>query len=90
MVTVNVRKQGGAAIMTIPSDVLRLLDVSVGSKLQLEVEGGALLVRPANQPKRRRYTLEELLKGCTPAKMKRLREETSWVDEIPAVGREIE
>lgn len=90
MVTVNVRKQGGAAIMTIPSDVLRLLDVGVGSKLQLEVENGALLVRPANEPKRRRYTLDELLKGCTPAKMKRLREETAWVDEIPAVGREIE
>ena len=36
MITVNIRKQGGAAILTIPSDVLKMLDVEVGASLELE------------------------------------------------------
>ena len=32
MIAVNIRKQGGAAIMTISSDVLKVLDLQVGSQ----------------------------------------------------------
>jgi len=90
MITVNVRKQGGAAIMTIPSDVLRMLDADIGTTMEIVVEDGTLRARPMNAVKAKRYTLDELLKGCTPAKMKRLREETAWLDDIKPVGREIE
>ena len=30
MITVNIRKQGGATIMTIPADVLKILNAEVG------------------------------------------------------------
>jgi antitoxin component of MazEF toxin-antitoxin module len=30
MITVNIRKQGSEAIITIPADVLKMLDVEVG------------------------------------------------------------
>jgi antitoxin component of MazEF toxin-antitoxin module len=33
MITVNIRKQGGAAIMTIPADVLKMLNVEVGATI---------------------------------------------------------
>lgn len=46
MITVNIRKQGGAAIMTIPSDVLKVLNVEVGASLELEVTDGFFTARP--------------------------------------------
>ena len=37
MITVHVRKQGGAAIMTIPADVLKMLHINIGATLELDV-----------------------------------------------------
>ena len=37
MIKVNIRRQGGAAIMTIPSNVLKRLNVEVGASLELDV-----------------------------------------------------
>lgn len=37
MLTVTVRKQGGAAVMTIPADVLKMLDLDIGSVLELHI-----------------------------------------------------
>src|SRR4051812_48594634 len=65
MITVSVRKQGGAAIVTIPADVMRLLNIEIGSTLNLDVKNGTLTARPAQKKPRRRYTLKELLSGVT-------------------------
>ena len=54
MPTVNIRKQGGAAIMTIPADVLKELAVGVGEALELEVADGVMVARPARRSARRR------------------------------------
>lgn len=89
MITVNVRKQGGAAIMTIPADVLKTLDVKVGSTLELEVADGALMVRPTHPSSRKRYTLEELLRGVTEEGMAELNADTAWAHEGEPVGREL-
>lgn len=92
MSTVTVRRQGGAAIVTIPTDVLKKLDIHIGSELELSVEKESLIVHPirVKQSKRKKYTLKELLQGVTPEKMKLLKKETEWVEEGEAVGREIE
>ncbi|MBK7472751.1 MAG: AbrB/MazE/SpoVT family DNA-binding domain-containing protein [Betaproteobacteria bacterium] len=87
MITVTIRRQGGAAVMTIPSDVLKLLDVKVGSTLQLEVVNGAITVRPAVS--RKRYLLAELLRGVTPAMMASLNADTALSRKGQAVGREL-
>ena len=89
MITVNIRKQGGAAIMTIPADVLKILEVQVGSTLEIEVADGAFTARPAQQQTRKHYTLAELLQGVTPEVNETLNAETTWAREGGPVGREL-
>ena len=92
MITVNIRKQGGAAIMTIPSDVLKMLNVEVGASLELEVSNGAFTARPARPARpaaRKRYTLAELLRGATSNDLAALQVETAWAREGESVGREV-
>lgn len=89
MITVSVRKQGGAAIMTIPVEVMKRLDVKTGSILRLDVTDGAFTARHACPTPRKRYTLEELLRGVTPEGMAELNADTEWAREGEAVGREL-
>ena len=85
-VTSKIRKQGGAAVVTIPPALLKLMDLEVGAELTLSVEHGKLVAEPA-APARRRYAMAELLKGA--AGMKRLTAETAWAQDGEPVGREI-
>ena len=87
MITVTIRRQGGAAVVTIPADLLKLLDVEVGSTLQLEVADGAITARPAVS--RKRYRLTELLRGVTPRLMATLNAQTTWARDGGSVGREL-
>ena len=89
MKMVHVRKQGGAAIITIPPELLRALHVAVGSTLKLDVGNGALIARPVTKKSRKRYTLQELLQGSTPTTMKALNKATARAREGKPVGREI-
>lgn len=86
MISVNIRKQGGAAIMTIPSNVLKILDIGVGSTLELDVTKDGFIAHPATH---KRYTLSELLHGTTQKNLKTLNKETQWAREGEAVGREL-
>lgn len=89
MITVNIRKQGGAAVITIPADVLKLLNVEVGATLELDVANGAFTARPVHTAIRKRYTLTELLRGVTPEAMAALNADTAWAREGDPVGREL-
>jgi antitoxin ChpS len=89
MIKVNIRRQGGAAIMTIPSDVLKRLNVDVGASLELDVNDRAFTARPAHQTGRRRYSLVDLLRGVTPRMMSRLNAGTAWAREGKPVRREV-
>lgn len=89
MTTVNIRRQGGAAIMTIPAEVMKSLGVAVGAQLEVSVVGGALKARPRAVPRRKRYRLEDLLAGATPDAMRDLAEETAWARDGAPVGREL-
>jgi antitoxin ChpS len=87
MTTVNVRKQGGAAVVTIPANMLKMLHIDVGSTLELDVANGVLTARPATA--KRRYTLEELLQGVTPKLMAQVNADTAWARDGKPVGKEI-
>lgn len=89
MTTVSIRRQGGAAIMTIPVEVLKTLHLDVGATLELSVSDTGFTAQPVRRPKRRRYTLRELLRGATPETMRQLHEETAWAREGDPVGREL-
>ena len=85
-VTSKIRRQGGAAVITIPPALLKLMDVDVGAQVTLSVAEGELTARPVRQGKKR-YSLAELLEGAEA--MKRLNAETEWAREGDPVGREI-
>ncbi len=88
MAQVSVRKQGGAAIMTIPAEVARELGIAVGATLDVVAADGRLVAKPT-APIRKRYTLEELMRGCTRQGIADLAEETAWARDGEPVGREI-
>lgn len=88
MITVHIRKQGGAAIITIPSHVLKMLHVDVGATLELDVSDKELIARPIRNITRKRYSLAELLDGTTPKGMKTLNKSTQWARDGKPVGRE--
>ena len=87
MIPVNVRKQGGAAIMTIPANLMRLLGIEIGDSLELGVDQGNLTARPVRQGSRARYTLAELLRGVSKEKMAKLNAGTAWALKGGPVGR---
>lgn len=88
MITVNIRQQGGAAVMTIPADMLKMLDLHVGSQVMLNITKGDLVVHPVRS-KSKRYTLKEILQGVTPETIAGMRAETAEAREGKPVGREI-
>ena len=84
--TSKIRRQGGAAIMTIPPARLKLLEVDIGAELTISVEKGQLVARPTAAA-RKRYSMAELLKGA--AGMKRLTADVAWAQDGDPVGKEI-
>jgi len=89
MIDVNVRKQGGAAVLTIPAGIMKLLKIQVGAKLSLDVVDGELIIRARQSGPRKRYSLDELLIGATPKNIKALNQSTEWAREGGSVGREL-
>jgi len=84
MHTANLRKVGGSIMLAVPPDLLDLLNLGVGTKVDIDVENGRLVVAPRSRP---RYSLNELLAQCdeneTPSS-----EDRAWIDG-KAVGKEL-
>lgn len=84
--TSKIRRQGGAAVITIPPALLKSLKLEIGAQISLTVAEGELIARPVKPP-RKRYSLAELLVGSEA--LAALNAETGWAREGDAVGREI-
>jgi antitoxin ChpS len=84
MATVTLRNLGGSIVMAVPKKILSLVELGAGSKVQVTVEGGRLIVEPAKKP---RYELAELLSNCRRSDLAPLRKDRSWLETGP-VGRE--
>lgn len=93
MMTVQVRKQGGAAVMTIPADILNVLNLRVGSSLQILPQGSGFSVLPVLQAARldaaKRLPLKELLRGATPQNMKKIQLQTIGMFDGAPIGNEL-
>jgi antitoxin ChpS len=93
MMTVQVRKQGGAAVMTIPADILNVLDLHVGSRLQIlpQVDGFNVraVVEPAAANVAKRLSLRDLLRGATASNMNKLRLQSVGALDGAPVGHEL-
>ncbi|MDE3246764.1 MAG: AbrB/MazE/SpoVT family DNA-binding domain-containing protein [Acidobacteriota bacterium] len=89
MISVNARQQGGAVIMTIPADLVKLLGIEAGDPLQVDVVPGGFIARPAINVTAGRYTVAELTRGLDKRMLKRLNTATAWAREGVPVGREL-
>lgn len=83
MSTTVLREIDGALLMSVPEDVAEELHLQPGTSLDLHVEDGHLVARPA----RRRQSLSQLLEEHSRI-IEELGENREWVD-APAVGREL-
>ena len=81
----RIRKQGGAAVVTIPPAMLKQMNVDIGQELWLSVAEGKLIAQPAKRKKR--YRLSELLAGAE--HVADLNAATAWAREGDPVGREL-
>ena len=73
---------GNSIGLRIPKSLALELGLESGSQVDVQVQDGALVIRPA----RRRYTIEELVDGMTPEDMREADRE--WMN-APPVGREL-
>jgi len=67
----NVAKWGNSLAVRLPKDLVEEVRLTEGSQVDIKVEAGNLVLRPA-QP---RYKLEQLLTGINP---KAMREAWKW------------
>jgi antitoxin ChpS len=63
MATVSLRKQGGAVVMTVPTEIVKKLDIAAGDVLDVSVVGGALVARPAGKVRDGDFQLAERHQG---------------------------
>lgn len=84
MHTTNLRKVGGSVMLAVPPAVLDMLSLHVGSTVGLSVEDGRLVI----EPRRPRYTLDDLLAQCD-ATADRPAEDDTWLSDAPQGAEEI-
>ena len=85
-VITKIRRQGGAAVVTIPPAILKTMELQVGDQLSLEMHDGELVVKPIRKTQRR-YKLSELLEGGEVVSS--LNADMAWAMEGDPVGHEI-
>jgi antitoxin ChpS len=83
MPTATLRTVGGSVVMTIPKRLLELVQLQAGSKVDIDVRQGRLIVVPQ---KKKRYALSELIGECDPT-LPITAEEQAWLIS-PAIGLE--
>lgn len=82
MLNASLRRSGGSLIMTIPQSYIEQNHLDAGSRVQVEINGAELRVKPGRQ----RPSLSELL-ASTPENPELCRCE-GW-EEMPLVGDEL-
>jgi antitoxin MazE len=70
--TIQIKKWGNSSAVRIPADVMAAANLSVDDAVSIREEEGRIVIEPAAKI---RFTLDELLRGITPAM---LHEETDW------------
>lgn len=83
MPTATLRTVGGSVVMVIPKRLLELVHLQAGSKVDIDVQHGRLIVVPQ---KKKRYKLADLLAQCDPG-LPLTADEKAWL-EAPAAGLE--
>ena len=83
MATLSIRQSGGANIVSIPKSILQTLGLEVGSKLDLSIEEGRIVLKPVGEE----LSLEAVLQGSPKERLQITEDDRVWLDERP-VGKE--
>ena len=83
MPSATLRTVGGSVVMAIPKRILELVQLHAGSRVNIDVQEGRLIIIPERA---KRYTLSQLLAQCDPS-LPLSAEEGEWVN-APAAGFE--
>jgi antitoxin ChpS len=89
MITANIRKQGKAAVMTIPGDILKKVNISIGAVVEISPADNGFFVRMTPKKARKRYSVQELMQGVTKDWANEIKNETSWARNGGPAGREL-
>lgn len=83
MHTTCLRTVGGSVMLAVPPAILDVLHLQAGVTVGVAIDDGRLVI----EPRRRRYTLDELLARCD-ASAEMGAEDRAWLDNQP-VGSEL-
>ena len=83
MSTATLRRVGGSVVMAIPKRLLELVNLQVGSQVDIDVQEGRLVVAPQRKP---RYALADLMAQCD-LSLPLDAAEREWLD-TPDIGAE--
>lgn len=72
-------------VIAVPKELLSLVHLDVGSKVEVNVSNGKLVVQAVAKP---RYELRDLLARCKPGALRLTAEDREWL-ESPPVGKEV-
>ncbi len=81
---IEIKRWGNSAGLPLSKPLLAQLAVKQGDFVEVIVQDGGLFLKPIVKQK---YTLEGLLRSCTPEKMQLDDEDRTWLQQSP-VGRE--
>lgn len=83
MATISIRRSGGASIVSLPKSILSTLGLDIGSKLDLSIDDGQIVLKPIEEE----LTLEDVLAGSPKERLQLLEEDRVWFDSVQ--GKEI-
>jgi antitoxin ChpS len=88
MVLTKLRQQGGAVVLTIPSDIASIMGWRVGTQVAVEVEGAKVSLTPTHRIPRGRKNVQELLNEIDSDEISFLNETVANLTVIPPTGKE--
>ena len=84
MASATLRNLGGSVVVAVPKKVLEVVGLRAGSRVELSVENGKLVLAPSKRP---RYKLADLLSQCKPSDLAPRPADRTWLGGSPT-GRE--
>ena len=83
-ISISIRQSGGANIVSLPKAVVQTLGLSVGSKLDLSLEGNRIVLTPSEEV----MSLEQLLAGSTKSDFEIGIDDRDWIG-ATRLGKEV-
>ncbi|SQI44096.1 Growth regulator [Leminorella richardii] len=89
MAITRLRQQGGAVILTIPSDVIAKMGWAVGTEVNVAIEKEGISVIPTKRIPRGRKSVSQLLAEIDAVELEQLNRSVDDMNNLPAVGKEV-